>query len=678
MNKNLCSLIFIATLFIHQISLAQIQITFPAKRAVFQRNASNEAVMYVGGYYTEAFTSIEARFTPIVDGEGVDTGWQVIQQMAGGNYYGSVTVKGGWYKLEVQGKRNGQSPKLATLAEPVGVGEVFVVAGQSNATGGDGNANGPDAAHDQVNSVNFQNYNPDATPSIAPYVNLQLPCPEYVHLKKEVKTAPFGNYAWCWAAFGDKIYEKYRVPVMIFNAGWSSTGIENWQQTALDSLGTTAGPWGYVFPQGQPFGHLRVALNNYINQLGVRAVLWHQGESDNYIEQRSNAQNENLGDTYWKNRYVTMLWDVIQASRKRSAKNNLAWMVARASRFDFPVNDPARQTTVSANVIGAQNEIIDNDGAYPGVFQGPDTDPFYSLKYRKDEIHFRGDVFPSADPNEVSGLVHLAGFWADKVTPAFLSESTPYPATPPTHVVASQASGSASVTFTAPTPAPQPQYNWFLPDNCNQYFDHASQWATSTAGTYQLKVVDAYKNTVFSPKLFVSGATPLPVTLTYFTGEPAENNQTLLRWETSSENNASHYEIEKSRDAKFFEKIGAVNAVGNSNLNKAYSYQDEGTVSENRYYRLKQVDLDGKYSYSRMVHVRQEGFTAVKVYPNPVVDKLTVLSQSRLNRIEVIHISGKIVHSSNPGGQVFILDMSGFNPGLYMVKVNEEIFKIIR
>ncbi len=659
----------------------QIEITFPTERAVFQRNNNNEAVIYIGGYITESFTSIEARFIPLVEGEGQPApgggGWEVIQtNPTGGNYYGALTVKGGWYKLEVRGIKDGQQPKVTTL-QRVGAGEVFLVAGQSNATGGDSNSNGPGAMYDQVNSVNFQNYDPAREPNILPYSDVKIPCPVYAHLDASVKTAPFGNYAWCWGAFGDKVYEKLRVPVMIFNSGWSSSAIHNWQET-IDSTAYTISSWGYAFPQGMPFGHIKLALNNYTAQLGVRAVLWHQGESDNYIERGSTESVD------WYNRYLTKLWEVIKKCRDRSAKSNLAWVVARASRFDYPqgIN---RQTTVSANVINAQNEIINNDALYPHVYQGPDTDPYYSLEYRGDEVHFRGDgvtVYP--DGHVYSGLLHLAKFWADKITETtFLSESTPYAASPPPYVTANAVPGSTNIRLSAPTISPTPKFDWFMPaDGCTQYINHSQEFTTGV-GTYQLKITDAYNNQILSPRLYVSANTALPVTWLYFTAEPTVNNyaspnRALLKWATTSETNASHFDVERSNDAVTFKKITSVLAAGDARSLSQYSYTDEAATAGTYYYRLKQVDLDGTFGYSRIVTLKTQGKERVKLYPNPVTDKMIIESEANLNLVEITSLNGTKIYSSIHKEKYLEVDVQEFAPGLYTVTVDGKTFKVAR
>jgi hypothetical protein len=642
----LCFVLSIHTAF------SQIVVTFPTDRAVFQRDNNNEAILNIAGYITEPFSRIEARLIPLVAGEGqpapLGGGWSVIQSSpTGGNYYGSITVKGGWYRLEVQGIR-GSTTKVTSVAH-VGVGEVFLVAGQSNATGGDGNPNGPGAAHDQVNSVDFQNYVSSRTPHTYPYSEIDLPCPEFVHLDAGVKTAPFGNYAWCWGAFGDKIYEALKVPVMIFNAGWSSTEIKNWSETTSPNSNTFSA-YGYPFPQGLPFGHLRIALNNYIAQLGIRAILWHQGESDNFVN-KSQAS------------YASQLQQIIDQSRVVSGKPNLAWIVARASRYYDP-NFSNGTIRVWDNVIAAQNQVIDAD---PHVYPGPETDNYYQSPYREDGIHFTG-----------SGLVSLAGFWAERVDQSFLSQSVPYPATPAPHIVTTQNAGGTEMVLTAPSLPANFTYEWIKVDNCKEYFNlNQSNW-TVGEGVYRLKSIDANKNTVLSPKMFVpGGSAPLPVSWLSF-NVLRENNRPLLSWSTAAENNSSHFEIEKSTNARTFNQIAVMNASGDSKAINTYHYRDETTPPGNYYYRLKQVDFDGKFEYSRIVNLDIKAAEPINIFPNPVSDILNIESESTLNQIEITALDGKRVNVSQPTGKSIQLQLDNLPDGLYFVTVNGKKYKIIK
>ncbi|WAC13810.1 sialate O-acetylesterase [Dyadobacter pollutisoli] len=664
MNKNLLPILTIVLLFTHRTILGQIVVTYPTERAVFQRSASNEANVYIGGFITEPYNSIEARFIPRVSGEGeaapIGGGWTVINTPVGGQFLGSITVKGGWYRLEVRGLRNGTVLQTTSI-ERVGVGEVFVVAGQSNATGGDANPNGPGAAHDQVNSVNFQNFNP-ATLSITPYADIQVPCPVFEHLDANVKTAPFGNYAWCWGAFGDMIYQKLKVPVMIFNAGWSSSGIDNWQKS-INPGASPISAFGYQYPAGLPFGHLRIALNNYIAQLGVRAVLWHQGETDNYLEQVADNTFE---------KYKSGLWEVISASRSLSGKSNLAWLVSRASRFT--VNGLSR---TSDNVINAQNELINNDGSYPHIYPGPETDPYYSIEYRSDQVHFRGDgVTPSSDGNVYSGLIHLAQFWADKINDGFLNQSVPYGAIPPPLVTVANENTALGTTFSGPAIPAGSIYNWLKIDDCNQIEHEDRDW-TVGIGYYKLKIVDANKNTILSPKLYVSGKT-LPVTWQYFNAHSTENGRSMLQWATASEYNASHFEVERSTNAVNYAPVKTVQAVGDSKAINEYTYLDEFLVPGTYYYRLKEVDRDGKFDYSRIVSVKLTADVTAKAYPNPVTNKLTLESAGALRLVEVISAAGKKLYSTNTDQKLFELNMQPYPSGLYTVTAGGKTYKIVK
>jgi Secretion system C-terminal sorting domain len=121
---------------------------------------------------------------------------------------------------------------------------------------------------------------------------------------------------------------------------------------------------------------------------------------------------------------------------------------------------------------------------------------------------------------------------------------------------------------------------------------------------------------------------PLPVELTSFNAK-CEGDAVKLLWETASETNNNYFEIERSADATQFIAIGKVYSLnGNSPQPQAYEFLDTAPLSVPAYYRLKQVDTDGRTSYSAIVRVACASQPAaqpvVSIYPNPAVDELTV------------------------------------------------------
>jgi hypothetical protein len=111
---------------------------------------------------------------------------------------------------------------------------------------------------------------------------------------------------------------------------------------------------------------------------------------------------------------------------------------------------------------------------------------------------------------------------------------------------------------------------------------------------------------------------PMPVTLSSFTGI-YNNNSILLKWETTREDQNEGFEVQKSIDAINFNKVGYVEGNANTRLQSFYEFSDTGIKSgQTFYYRLKQIDLDGSYEYSRIIAVKSvSGGDKLFAYPNP-------------------------------------------------------------
>jgi hypothetical protein len=123
----------------------------------------------------------------------------------------------------------------------------------------------------------------------------------------------------------------------------------------------------------------------------------------------------------------------------------------------------------------------------------------------------------------------------------------------------------------------------------------------------------------------------LPVTLTSFYGVIVKNDN-LLYWETATEINNAGFSVERSVDGINFSAIGYVaSKAGNSSVASQYQFTDANAFDGTSYYRLKQVDKDGKFSFSSVVELTKNVTTsaiAASIYPNPVTDKLNVVIAS--------------------------------------------------
>ncbi len=171
---------------------------------------------------------------------------------------------------------------------------------------------------------------------------------------------------------------------------------------------------------------------------------------------------------------------------------------------------------------------------------------------------------------------------------------------------------------------------------------------------------------------------PLPVRFLYFEAIKNTATSSLLKWETTQEINTSKYDVEQSNDAIVFKKIGTVIAAGNSSTNMAYTFIDNNPMIGINYYRLKQIDNDGRFIYTptRQVIFKELNAGTVKYYPNPTNGILTIeLADLNRNEIRVVNISntaGAIVSqlkiAANAGNKMQI-DLSKYAKGIYFIQV---------
>jgi hypothetical protein len=174
----------------------------------------------------------------------------------------------------------------------------------------------------------------------------------------------------------------------------------------------------------------------------------------------------------------------------------------------------------------------------------------------------------------------------------------------------------------------------------------------------------------------------LPVLLNAFTAKKV-NNQVVLSWNTDFEKDFSHFVVQKSLNGVDYTDAGIIftDGNGNSTIRKEYTFKDDlkNITSGLVYYRLKMVDLDGKYEQSdvRIIKINEDNAArSITVYPNPVVSDLRITMasgwQDKAVHIQIIDSNGQSVGQfDNPGvGQTQRINVSNLKPGLYIVKVS--------
>jgi hypothetical protein len=135
----------------------------------------------------------------------------------------------------------------------------------------------------------------------------------------------------------------------------------------------------------------------------------------------------------------------------------------------------------------------------------------------------------------------------------------------------------------------------------------------------------------------------LPIKLLSFTGK-LEGDDVQLNWSTATEQNNDHFDVERSSDGENFVKIGEVKGAGNSMNVRNYMFLDTHAESSILYYRLKQVDYDGKFSHSNIVVIKKK-VSDVKVYPNPFSEKLTIVGQKPETSVSIVDALGREIFS---------------------------------
>ena len=311
---------------------------FPLERQVFQRNAQEWAEVKVVGAVPAEATLVEARAGLAEGLRGQVLDWVVVargEQIKDGKFSGVLKLEtGGWYALSVRFRKSADDPAVieeATVAQ-VGVGDVFVTAGQSNSV----NYGSPRQKSNESLSVYFDGKK---------FTQAADPIPDAV-----------GNGGTPWPLLGDMLSRTTRAPVCFRSA------TVNWLRVREWLPGDKSKNSERLVERVQWFG-----------PAGIRAVLWVQGEAD--------ADDPGKPSTSAAD-YERDAQAMIDFSRRQLGWK-VDWFVAGNSYIPPKPNKDYRPSI--AAILGAQKALWDRGLA----FRGPDTNDLVGSKdYRHDTIHF--------------------------------------------------------------------------------------------------------------------------------------------------------------------------------------------------------------------------------------------------------------------------------------------------
>ena len=442
---------------------SQVDITSPSPRAVYQQDITGQRAVPISGKFSIPVDKIEVRGVPVLLGQGEETPWGDLDLTPEkGVFSGTIKLKGGWYTIEIRATNKGNVVGRDIL-ERLGVGEVFLIAGQSNAQGLH-KYPGPSASDDRV--VYVSNYSNDVQDLLT-----DPPAPQFSRVTTDLSfMSPRGQGAWCWGILGDLLVAKLNVPILFINTAWEGTSSENWAKSA-QGLPTKNMYGGFTYNPGMPYANLRIAAKNYANQYGVRGILWMQGETDGLFRTPATQYRDNL---------QTVMNILGSDTGKR-----ITWVIARTSRT---AKDSDTPSSTNPEIIAAQNSVI--DASFNPTYAGPETDPL-DPERSPDHTHFNGASLPI-----------LANAWNNSLDANFFSRVPPVAPAAVPEIAATCVTANNAVTITLP--GGYSSYQW-------------SNGATgpsitvTQAGSYRATVKDNFGNSILSPIVTLDN-NALPVT----------------------------------------------------------------------------------------------------------------------------------------------------------------------
>jgi hypothetical protein len=220
-----------------------------------------------------------------------------------------------------------------------------------------------------------------------------------------------------------------------------------------------------------------------------------------------------------------------------------------------------------------------------------------------------------------------------------------------------------------------------LPAGTETFVSHSNNALQSSTISPQNNTLQVTLAPLSITSLLITGnAVALPQSLLSFTASK-DDNKVMLNFTTTNELKVSSFDVERSLDGSSFTKIGTVTGEA---ANGQYAYIDVQPLPSMNYYRLKMINQNGGYSYSKIVLIRYDKNASITIFPNPVKDVVTVQLHMPRGAVSLQIIDGmgrkvKTMTLQSSGSTLSTaIDISGLAGGRYYIHAGSEILSFIK
>jgi hypothetical protein len=588
------------TLFVSHTSVAQLVITSPLNNQVVQRSQKDSAIISITGYtycpYKKVDITLEPRSGTLAKAS-VHTVPE--SQLNSGFMHTQIKARTGWYRLQMTATRpDGQQD---TISIPrVGVGEVFLVAGNSNAMGV------PDlgALSASDNVVTFDTVNKILNGDIITVASDEpMRMPVFSRYTNTGFSYPTGETSWIWGELGDMIYKRFGTPVLFFNAGWAAANSINYRDAASgkDAFNHYVGK---IWPYKQPYTNIHNTLQYYHSWLGVRAVLWSHGENDAYHLHMNKAD------------YL----------------NNMQYVIGRV-REDFGFNVPwviglstatKGEDKPYAPIIEAQTAL----GKLPGfnTWPGPDTDTI--------QIPRRGHGHFENIAGGVQGISLSARAWNRSLPDSFFKSVAPIQPKYAIHTGVVPASIFPGGSFTLPFVSTNAIPSLVQAELLNDRGMFVAIVGTGTSSPLKISIPSGVLNGSYririvatKPILVGTASEVIDIHRKYNAvgyiralSKKQVDDKIEFSWVMSANPGVTKITLQKSTDYFSYDDLEQFPASDNQEDSGVYAYTDTDTDDSkvSTYYRIRMDYDDGSVRYSGgLVIFREDAPPSFVIFPNP-------------------------------------------------------------